>query len=123
MCHACHSEQHLASWHRLSYANHRDEFDWRINPMPVTSLPPELREFVDRQIAAGEFPDEDALVIEALRRMSSRQTQLEWERARIAEAYESVEREGWIDLDDEAWDKYFADLERQIDAPTPVQAE
>lgn len=91
--------------------------------MPVKSLPPELREFVDRRIAAGEFPDEDALVVEAVRRMASQESRLEWEQARIAEAYESVEREGWIELDDEAWDKYFAELEQQIDATTAVQAE
>ena len=90
--------------------------------MLTKPLPPELREFVDRQIAAGQFPDEDALVVEAVRRMSSRQSSLEWERARIVEAYQSVEREGWIELDDAAWDKYFADLERQIDTPITVQA-
>ena len=81
--------------------------------MPVKTLPPELREFVDRQIAAGTFPDEDALVVEAVRRMSAEQRHLAWVRERIAEAYDSIERGELIDLDDEAWDRYWDALEQE----------
>ena len=63
------------------------------------------------------FPSGEAVVIEAVRRMAAELNYVAWVRERLAEADESVRREGWIDLDDEAWDKYWDNLENGVVDP------
>jgi len=40
------------------------------------SLPKELEEFVFKEVAAGEYPDANAVVVEALRELQSRDEEL-----------------------------------------------
>lgn len=83
--------------------------------MAVVTLPKDYLPFIEREIAEGRFASADAIVAEALRRMSAESERLAWLREKIAEADQSVANGEWLELDDEAWDKYFDELERRID--------
>jgi Arc/MetJ-type ribon-helix-helix transcriptional regulator len=80
--------------------------------MAPNTLPPDLFEYVTKQVADGRFATTDAVVAEAVRRMKASQDYNDWVRARIAEADLSLLQGDVLELDDKEWDELFDRIER-----------
>jgi len=80
--------------------------------MSLESMPPALRQFVQQQVASGTYPNPEAVVAEAVRCRANEAHYLDWVRARIAEADESLRKGNVLDLDDKEWDELFDRIAR-----------
>jgi antitoxin ParD1/3/4 len=72
--------------------------DWTM----ATVLPPDLLQFVEREIASGRYGSEDDVICEALRLLRERDERLEALRADIRPALEQLERGEGKPLDGDA---------------------
>jgi putative addiction module CopG family antidote len=63
------------------------------------SLPAELATFVEQLVATGAFPNKEAVVTEALRRMRDSQANFEALKASIDDAVAELDRTGGTPLD------------------------
>lgn len=79
------------------------------------ALPPDLQEYVAKQVAEGRFATADAVVTAAVRRIKAHQEYDDWVRARIAEADQSLLEGDVLDLDDKEWDELFDRIARGED--------
>lgn len=58
----------------------------------MTTLTPDLQQFLDQQVAAGKFASSDAAVAEAVRQMKNREEKLAWLRREIQIGIDELER-------------------------------
>lgn len=70
------------------------------------SVPSELVPFVDELVAAGAFPTQEAVVVEALRRLREDQARFDELKATFDEALTELDRTGGTPLD-------FAEIKRK----------
>ena len=60
--------------------------------MPVNSLPPELQQFAEQQIASGKYRDEQELIQDSVRLLRDREQQLDKLREDLCVGLEEIER-------------------------------
>jgi putative addiction module CopG family antidote len=68
--------------------------------MNLSGLPADLEEFIRRELAAGKYSSEVALVTEALRLLSERERRLEALRQELQPALERLDRGEYTEYDE-----------------------
>jgi putative addiction module CopG family antidote len=85
--------------------------------MLTLSLPPEIEQYLRQAVATGEYGDEQAVVLEAIRLLRDRDARHRQLRADIEEAIQSVDRGEGTELESpEATQKFFDELEAEVQA-------
>lgn len=78
------------------------------------SIPPELEEFVEREISSGKFRSREEVLAEGLRLLKEREQKLDRLREEIQVGLDQLERgEGTVIEDEESHQSFFNDLERR----------
>lgn len=75
------------------------------------SLTPKLEELIQDKVESGYYNNASEVVREALRLLETRDRQLTWLRAQMADSLEQVQRGEVYEDTDEFW----ADLDREVD--------
>ncbi len=85
--------------------------------MLTVNLPPEVERFLRQVVATGEYRDEQAVVLEAIRLLRDRDARRQQLRTDIQEAIQSVDRGEGIELEGkEATRSFFDELEAEVQA-------
>ena len=83
------------------------------------ALPPDLEQFIQSEVASGQFPSAEAAVTAAVRLLRRKRRQLEDLRAELAAADAEIDRGDCVVLNDEAdlrafFDEIVADGQREL---------
>jgi antitoxin ParD1/3/4 len=82
--------------------------------MPET-IPEELKEFVDTEIAAGKYRSPEEVIATALRLLQERERRLNGLRADLHIGLEQLEKgEGTVIADEAAHDAFFEEMENRL---------
>jgi len=81
--------------------------------MLARTLPADVQQFVDEQVTKGWFASADDVVVEALRRMAAEFHRSSQAGGWIAEVDWAAVNSNLLDLDDQAWDEFLDEMERQ----------
>jgi antitoxin ParD1/3/4 len=68
----------------------------------ATALPPDLLQFIERELASGKYRSEDDVICDALRLLREREQRIETLRAEIGPAIDQLDRGEGRPLDGEA---------------------
>jgi hypothetical protein len=81
--------------------------------MSSITLPPDLENWANTQVAQGASPSVEALVTSA---MDARKREADWLDMMVKDALESVNRDGWVDGEVvlAEMDKWIAELDQEI---------
>jgi len=80
----------------------------------MSSLPPDLEQFVQSQLSQGKYQSAADVVCDAVRLLREREERLEALRAEVDQGLAQIERGEAIELDsDEAIEAFFAGVERR----------
>jgi len=86
----------------------------------LEQLPIHLRDFVEREVAAGHYESETEVIEEALARLADEANRITVEEA-VAEALAQVERGEARELTDSVFDELLAQSERDANSGRPVR--
>jgi Arc/MetJ-type ribon-helix-helix transcriptional regulator len=81
------------------------------------SYPSDVQQFVEQKLAAGAYPSEQALVIDAVRHLRDQEEDARRFRAQLQDRIASLDRGEGVQLDaDEDLAAYLANIEAEVDA-------
>lgn len=82
----------------------------------IESFPPDLQQFVNQQVTAGNYETELALVQRAVELLKIHSENYERFRAEVRERVEALDAGDYIELNgDEELAAFFAELKREVD--------
>ena len=82
--------------------------------MTVSSLPADLAEFVQHEIAAGHYNSAEELICDSLRLMQSQREQLHELRDELQPALDELDRGGGIVVKSEDLRKFFDEIAAEV---------
>jgi Arc/MetJ-type ribon-helix-helix transcriptional regulator len=81
------------------------------------SFPPDVQHFVDQKLAAGCYPTEHELLVEAIRNLRDDEAAVTQFRAQLQDRLAALDRGEGVTLDgDEDLASFFAQIEAEVDA-------
>ena len=86
------------------------------------SLTPKLEELIQQKVESGYYNNASEVVREALRLLETRDQQLSWLRAKMAESEEQVRRGEVYEDTDEFWEALDREVDERLargDVPSP----
>jgi Arc/MetJ-type ribon-helix-helix transcriptional regulator len=88
----------------------------------VEGLPPDRQDFVEAQVAAGNYACEAEVVVRAVKAFREREENYQRFRADIRRRVQSIEERNFIDLNgDDELDRFFDELLSAVERDLPSQ--
>jgi antitoxin ParD1/3/4 len=85
--------------------------------MLAINLPPEIEQYVHQAVANGRYPNEQEVVVDAIRLLQDSDLRYQQLRTEIREALASVDRGEGIEIDiDEELTAFFDEIEADVEA-------
>jgi antitoxin ParD1/3/4 len=78
-------------------------------------VPPEFQQFVDQQIASGQYQTAGEVVSDGLRLLQAREKRLQELRAEIQPAIEELDRGETFDVDQQGLRALFDEIKSEVD--------
>ena len=88
----------------------------------IEGLPPELQDFVQAQVAAGNYSSETEVVVHSVQLLRAEQENYERFRAEVRRRLKSLEAGNYIELNgDEELDQFFDELLDEVTRKLPAE--